>query len=142
VNATALTRDGTSSYRAIVNHLFALRSRAFAAGDVSLLHWVYPRVSLVWDMESAEVRVLQSQHLHTSGFIQRVVSIRTELQSPGWVWLTVTAAIPPYAVVDGDGRVVARRAGRTQHFDMRIERHHGRWRIHAIGREPLVAPAP
>ncbi|HET7530307.1 MAG TPA: protein kinase, partial [Mycobacteriales bacterium] len=134
--------NGTNSYRPIVARLFALRAKAFETGDLSLLRKVYPRVSYVYDMDSAALRVLRSQHLHTRNFRQRIVSLKTDLVADGFVEMSVVATIPDYTVVDSRGRVVARRAGRTQHFDMRIERRGGKWRIHALGRAPRVAPAP
>jgi len=129
-------------YRPIVANLFALRARAFKTGRLALLDSVYTPESSVHDMDAAALRVLRSQHLHTRGFVQRILRISIHDVSPGYVELTLTTTIPSYVVVDRDGHVVAERHGRTQHFEMSIERRHREWLIQTLGQSPRVAPQP
>jgi hypothetical protein len=140
--------DGTP-YRSVVAHLLAVRARAFATGRARLLRAVYTPASLVMDMDTGDLQVLRSRHLRTRGYLQRVTAITTEDVSHGWVQLLLTTTTAPFVVVDETGRVVARRAGRTQRFEMDIVRQHGGWLISGLaarpapgGRPPLVAPAP
>ncbi|HEX3708177.1 MAG TPA: serine/threonine-protein kinase [Mycobacteriales bacterium] len=129
-----------SDYKPIVTHLFALRAKAFATGKLSLLSSVYLSDTYVFDMDHEALQALRSQHLRTRGFTQRVDTIKPLLGSPGWVDLVVTTTIPQYVIIDRSGRVVARRASRTQRFGMTIRRVHGRWLVGALDRKPQVAP--
>jgi hypothetical protein len=127
--------DHGSDYKAIVANLFALRAKAFATGDLSLLRSVYLHESLVLDMDRAALRVLITQHLRTRGFTQRIDSVSTEEVSDGFVQLWVTSTIPAYEIVGPRGRVVARRASRTQSFEMTIVRMHGRWLVQGLDKK-------
>ncbi len=139
--ATPRWKDPTP-YRPIVARLFALRARAFDTGHISLLDSVYAPTSFVHDMDSASLRILRSQHVHTRGFGQHIVKMAILDVAIGRVEMAITATIPPYTVVDQAGRIVARHAGRTQRFGMSIERRHGVWLIQTLGRAPLVAGSP
>ncbi|HWC34319.1 MAG TPA: protein kinase [Mycobacteriales bacterium] len=126
-------------WRPIVKHLLALRARAFATDDRSLLNSIYDPASFVHDMDAASLRILRSEGLRTRGFTQRLVRLSVVDVETGRVELTVTTQVPPYTVIGRTGNVVATRTARTQRFAMAIERHHGVWRIQTLGRSPVVA---
>lgn len=123
--------DRGDDYRPIVARLFARRAKAFATARLALLKSVYAPDSFVLDMDTAALRNLRSGHLRARGLRQRVVSLRVDDASTAGrsVELWVTATIPAYVVVKRSGRVVAHRPGRTQTFEMELQRSHGRWLI-------------
>jgi hypothetical protein len=139
--ATPRWKDATP-YRPIVSHLFALRAQAFATGHLSLLDSIYAPNSFVHDMDDASLRIMRTQQVRTRGFVQHIVKMTVLDVSVGHLELDVTTTIEPYTVVDAAGRVVARRAARTQHFGMILDRRHGVWLIQGLGRAPVVAGPP
>ncbi|HVS67079.1 MAG TPA: serine/threonine-protein kinase [Mycobacteriales bacterium] len=139
--ATPRWKDPTP-WRPIVTRLLALRAKALATGRRSLLTSIYWPASFAYDMDDASLRIMRSEGVRTCGFTQRVVKLGVVNVAQGRTVLAVTTSIPPYSVVDRNGVVVANRAGRTQRFELVIERHHHEWLIQSLDRPPLVAAAP
>jgi hypothetical protein len=48
----------------------------------------------------------------------------------------VKDSIPAYTIVDRTGKIVARRAARTQAFDLIIGRFNGVWLVRGLDRKP------
>jgi hypothetical protein len=119
-------------YRAIVAHLLALRDRAFSTGRLALLLSVYPKNSDGWQLDAAALQVLRSQHLRTRGFVERLDSVVVEDQSSDSADLQVTTSIAAYTIVKAAGRVVARRAGRTQAFELVLQHVGDQWLVQAL----------
>jgi hypothetical protein len=129
-------------WRPVVTRLLALRAKALATGRLSLLTSIYWKASFAYDMDNEALHIMRSEHLRTRGYAQRIVKLEVVDLEQGRTLLTLTTSIPPYTVVDRNGVVVARRAGRIQHFDMTIERHHHEWLIQGLDEPPLVADPP
>jgi hypothetical protein len=138
---TPVVASPVNDYQAIVTHLLAMRARAFARCKPGWLRRVYLAPTFVLDMDHAAVRALCSQRLHTVGFTQHVVSIKTEDYSSNTVELWVTDLIPAYRIVNARGHLVARRVARRQRFEMSLERTHGRWLVTDLGKKLPSDPA-
>ncbi|HWA66950.1 MAG TPA: protein kinase [Mycobacteriales bacterium] len=125
--------DHGEDYRAVLAHLLALRDRAFDTGRLSVLRQIYPKGSEGWRVDAAALGVLRSQHLHTRGFTEHLDTITMEDESSVSVELAVTTTVAPYVVVNAAGRVVARRAGRQQSFEVTLRHAGDGWRVQGLG---------
>jgi hypothetical protein len=118
---------------AVVTHLDAMRSKAFADGDAAALATVYAPGSAAYATDSATVSSLASRGLRARGFTATVESVTAESGTPTTERLTVVDRLSAYSLVDATGHVVGRGAARAARtFTMQVSDVSGSWRVTAI----------
>ncbi|MBD0292890.1 MAG: serine/threonine protein kinase [Jiangellaceae bacterium] len=98
----------------VVEHLYTLRSQAFATLDASLLCDVYAPTSSVLAKDARLLQLYAEAGGHTEGLEFEVVTAELVSQEAGRVVLNVTDRLPPYRLVDDDGTVVKEWQGLPQ----------------------------
>lgn len=101
-----------AAWRAVLDRLDGLRSRAFEAGRPELLAQVYAPGSAPLVEDSARLRQLVTQGAHAERLRLSVRDVAVMAVTSGEARLRVVDALAAYRIVDGTGHVISSSTGR------------------------------
>ena len=98
----------------VVRELNNARSEAFAKGDPSMLCKVYVPTSETLQADLELMNLYDRRGVRAQGFQFQMESVTLVSQEAGRVILEITDALPPYPLVDDEGRERATQPGKPK----------------------------
>ena len=133
MSSAAADSGTTVAWRATLAALDAARSKAFATGDPALLDAVYAPSAPALRRDRHALAEITDVGVRARGLHMTAGRVRVMARTPDRVRLRVTDVMPPYALVDADGAVVERRAGRGERsWSVVLVRVGAVWRVYDV----------
>ena len=131
---TASPRSGSArEWAAVLDGLDAARATALAQADDELLTAVYAPSSPGLAADRRLVRELRERGLHARGVRHTVSAVHVVRSSVDRATLRVVDALADHELLDGEGEVVERAAGRGRRVHVvHLERTAGGWRLSEV----------
>lgn len=117
-------------YGPIVDHIYQVTNQALQERNVDLLASVYDTRCQCYQQAKQEIQQLLANHQVLGGSGSLVTGVQIEAARNGTALIGVTDQLPPYTVLDEQGRVVQHMAGQSSGaWTLTLEQRNGTWLV-------------
>lgn len=117
-------------YGPIIDHIYEVTNQALQQRDVDLLASVYDTRCQCYQQAKQEIQQLLANHQVLGGAGSTVIRVEIEAAHNGTALIGVTDKLPPFPVLDEQGKVVQQMVGQpSEAWTITLEERNGTWLV-------------